>query len=118
MVSGQIAGKLDSDPATLSMRRIARTKEHAGVFQRYDVLLEAGDRIGVTDSHYFLSASGEWVDVRDLRAGMALQSLGGLVKVTQIMKSQEPFVGRSFNLEIEGTDRYFVGRAGIIVRDW
>jgi outer membrane protein assembly factor BamB len=117
-ISGQMAGKLDRDPATPSPGRIVRIEEHEGVFERYDVLLEAGDCIGVADSHYFLSTSGRWVDVRDLRAGTALQSLGEPVQVCRVTKSREPFAGKAFNLKIEETDRYFVGRDGIIVRDW
>jgi outer membrane protein assembly factor BamB len=118
VVSGQIAGKLDRNPETPCLGQIAGIEEHEGIFERYDVLLETGDCISIVDSHYFLNESGQWVDVRNLLAGSILQSLEGPLRIARVTRRQESFAGKSYNLKIEGTDRYFVGRLGVIVRDW
>jgi hypothetical protein len=118
VLSGQMLSKLDCDSVTPDLGRIERLEEHEGIFERYDILLETGDCISIADSHYFMNDSGRWIGAQDLHSGLVLQSLQGPVRVARLVKQQKPFAGKSYNLKIEGSDRYFVGRQGIIVRDW
>jgi hypothetical protein len=117
-VSGQMVGRPGSDPALSRTEQIQKIEEHAGTFECYDVLLETGDRISVANSHYFLTDSGQWIGLQELQSGSRLQSLKGPVSIIRSTKRAKPFVGECYNLKIEGADRYFVGRQGIIVRDW
>ena len=117
-VSGQIVGKSDRTSATSFLGQIETIEEHEGIFKRYDVLLQTGDCLSVIESHYFLTDSERWIRVQDLKNGSRLKSLNGPVSVTRIIKRQKPHIGKCYNLKIKGTDHYFVGQEGIIVRDW
>ncbi len=92
-------------------------QEHEGVFECYDVSLESGNRIGVAERHYFLTEPGNWVAVQNLTAGTKLQTPKGSLAIVNVTRRAMPYVGKVYNLNVEGSDRYLVGKDAIIVRD-
>jgi len=92
--------------------------ETEGTWTRYDVVLETGNRISVADSHYFLLDSGQWASVQELTSGSKLVSLEGPVIVDRVVKRALPCVGKVYNLKVMNSERYLVGKDGIVVRDW
>lgn len=112
VVAGQKVGKLDSTAA------IAWIQEHGvGVYDCHDMLLESGNSITVVHSHQFLTASGEWLSIENLRSGFQLQSMNGPIRVISVVKRAMPFVGNAYNLKIEGANLYFVGEDGVAAVD-
>lgn len=97
--------------------KIEEVQEHEGVFECYDVLLQSGNRIGVAERHYFLTESGNWVAVQDLKAGTKLQTPRGSIAIVKVAKRLTPYAGKVYNLKVAGSDRYLVGKDAIIVRD-
>ena len=87
-------------------------------WQRYDIVLETGNMISVADSHYFLLDSGQWAPVQELTSGSKLVSLEGPVVVGRVVKRTLPCVGKVYNLKVRNSERYLVGKDGIVVRDW
>ena len=118
VAAGQKVGKSDCLAASGSLNAIERLEEHEGSFDCRDILLETGDRISVVDSHCFMLESGRWAPAQDLKTGSRLKSLDGSVIVKSIAKRQTPLAGKVYNLKIEGSDRYFVGKPGLTVRDY
>ena len=49
---------------------------------------------------------------------MHLLTLGGDVRIAQVTKRAAPYVGTVYNLKIRNADAYFVGAAGVVVRDY
>jgi len=112
VVPGQKVGKPDSTAV------IEWIEEHGeGVYDCYDVVLESGNSITVVHSHYFLTASGEWVSVENLSSGSKLQSLNGPISIASVIKRAVPFVGNAYNLKIKGANLYFVGKDGVAAVD-
>jgi hypothetical protein len=60
-----------------SLSKIEEIQEHSGTFTCYDVLLESGNCISVAENHYFLSESGQWVSLQNLKTGTKLQTSKG-----------------------------------------
>ncbi|UCG46260.1 MAG: PQQ-like beta-propeller repeat protein [Phycisphaerales bacterium] len=118
VTAGQKVGKSNCLAASGSLKAIERFEEHEGSFDCRDLLLETGERISVVDSHCFMLESGRWAPVQDLKAGSKLKSMNGSVAVKSIARRQTAFVGRVYNLKIKGSDRYFVGKLCLIVRDY
>lgn len=56
--------------------------------------------------------------VQDLEAGLNLMSLKGPVRISSVAKRAMPLVGKVYNLKIKDSERYCVGKDGLIVRDW
>ncbi|OHB74461.1 MAG: hypothetical protein A2Z25_24535 [Planctomycetes bacterium RBG_16_55_9] len=100
------------------MGKIQELQEHEGVFECYDLVLESGNHIAVAENHFFLTESSQWVALQNLRAGTRLQTAGGLVGIVSIIKRPLPYVGKVYNLRVEGSNRYLVGKDAIIVRDY
>jgi hypothetical protein len=98
--------------------KVQELQEHAGVFECYDVLLQSGNRIGVAERHYFLTESGKWVAVQDLKTSTKLQTPKGSIGIASVTKRPMPYVGKVYNLKVEGSDRYLVGKDAVIVRDY
>jgi len=92
--------------------------ESEGPWICYDVVLESGNCISVADSHYFLLDSGRWASVQELTSGTKLVSLEGPVTVKCVVKRALPCIGKVYNLKVRNSERYLVGRDGIVVRDW
>jgi predicted outer membrane repeat protein len=93
--------------------------EHEGIFSEcYDIVLETGNTTTVVSSHFFLTASGQWTRVQNLRPGCQLQSLTGPITITNITHRPTPYVGKVYNLKISSSDYYFVGQNAVVVRDY
>ncbi|UCG49966.1 MAG: hypothetical protein JSU94_09305, partial [Phycisphaerales bacterium] len=118
--AGQKAGRLDCLARTSGMHEIEGVQEHEGTYDCYDVVLATGEVITVADEHYFLVNGDfeQWVSVHDLKPGSILKSLSGPVRVTAVLRRPAPLAGKVYNLKIKNSDRYFVGRSGITVRDY
>ncbi len=99
-------------------QRIQELQEHEGVFECHDVLLESGNRIGVAERHYFLTESGKWLAVQNLKRGTRLQTATGSVAVVSVTRRSMPYIGKVYNLKVEGSDRYLVGKDALVVRDY
>jgi predicted outer membrane repeat protein len=101
-----------------SFGAVERLQEHQGAFACYDVLLETGNGISVVSGHYFMTADGHWAALQDLRAGMSLRTATGSVAIAAVSKRPTPYVGKVYNLKIENSDSYLVGKDALIVRDY
>jgi predicted outer membrane repeat protein len=115
---GQPVGKPNCALLTSGLEQIEKVEEHQGTFQCYDIALENGDYISVADSHCFMLDCGQWAAVQDLKAGSKLKSLNGPVSIKSVTKRQTPLTGKVYNLKVKDSDRYFVGKDGIIVCDY
>lgn len=100
------------------MGRVEKLEEHEGTFACYDVLLESGNCINAAECHYFLTESGRWVALQNLKAGMKLQTAKGAVGIVSVTKRPMPYVGKVYNIKVEEADRYMVGEDAVIVRDY
>jgi prepilin-type N-terminal cleavage/methylation domain-containing protein len=127
VVPGQMVDKpisfrtLASQSRTVCSREIYGVTEHdesEGPWQGYDIVLETGNQISVADTHYFLLDSGQWAAVQELASGSKLVSLEGPITVNRVVKRVLPCVGKVYNLMVRNSERYLVGKDGIVVRDW
>ena len=98
--------------------KIDTVQVHNGTFTCYDVLLESGKTITVAENHYFMTESGQWLSLHDLKSGMKLKTSKGSIRIKNITKKPEPYFGKVYNLKIEDSDRYLIGEDAIIVRDY
>ena len=98
--------------------KVQELQEHKGVFECYDVLLESGNRIAVAERHYFLTESDDWVAVQNLKTATKLQTPKGSIGIVSVTTRPMPYVGKVYNLKVEGSDRYLVGKDAVIVRDY
>ena len=98
---------------------VSGVDEHPGVFSDWrKVILANGECLCVIGTHPFLLDSGLWVSVKDLREGSVLRTVNGSVEVAAVRPQSQPYVGTVYNLKIEDTHCYFVGRTGVVVRDF
>ena len=118
VVPGQMAGELHCGPATDCLERIETVEEHEGTFECRDIVLESGNRISVVDAHCFMLDSGQWIAAQDLKIGLRLKTLNGTVGIKSVAIRAAPFVGKVYNLKVKSSDRYIVGKDGVIVRDY
>ena len=98
--------------------KIQEVQEHNGTFACYDVLLDSRNCISVAENHYFMSESGRWISLQNLKAGTRLKTAKGTVGIINITKRPMPYVGKVYNLKIAGSDNYLVGKDAIIARDY
>jgi prepilin-type N-terminal cleavage/methylation domain-containing protein len=118
-ISKVTAGRTVGKGGCVAMaRRIEKLKEYEGIFECRDITLENGNRISVVDTHRFMLDSGKWVAAPNLQSGMKLKSLKGSIAIKSVVKRPLPFVGKVYNLKVAGSDRYMVGKDGVVVRDW
>jgi hypothetical protein len=101
-----------------SLSKIQEIQEHNGTFACYDILLKSGNSISVAENHYFLAESGQWISLKNLKAGMRLKTSKGSIGIISITKRPMPYVGKVYNLKIAGSDNYLVGKDAIIARDY
>jgi len=117
-------GRIDGAAVTNSslplpyLGKVEELQEHQGTFECHDILLQSGNRIGVAECHYFLTESGDWVAVQNLKTGTKLQTPKGSIAIVSVTKRPMPYVGKVYNLKVEGSDRYLVGEDAVIVRDY
>jgi len=97
---------------------VEEVQEHTGTFVCYDILLESLNCITVAENHYFMTESGQWIALQDLKDGTRLQTAKGTIGIKSITKQPKPYMGKVYNLKIEGSDRYLVGEDAVIVRDY
>jgi hypothetical protein len=120
--AGRKVGRLDATDTESCFEKPGCLKEiesvlvYQGTDDYYNIVLENGNRINVVHSHYFLTASDQWILVENLKTGSKLQSLKGPVSIQTISKSEKQFTGNFYNLKIKGGDRYYVGKDGVAVR--
>jgi len=126
IIPGQELPTFEAASAQLPQPQVESIDEHEGIFSEcYDIILKTcpersrrgGNRITVVDSHFFLTASGQWTRVQDLRAGCQLQSLTGPIAIKNIVRRPAPYIGKAYNLKITNCDRYCVGEDAVVVRD-
>jgi len=98
--------------------KIEEVQEHTGMFACYDIVLESGNCITVAECHYFMTESGRWIALHNLKTGTRLKTSKGAVKVITITKRPIPYIGKVFNLKVDGSDRYLVGKDAVVVRDY
>ncbi len=116
VVAGQMVGKVTCLADTTM--QIEKLQEHEGTYECYDILFESGNCISVAECHYFLTESGRWIALQNLKAGEKLQTLEGSVEISSVTKRPMPYVGKIYNVKVKGSDRYLVGKDAIIVRDY
>ncbi len=116
--TNQSAGRLCNITPIPFAKEIEKVEEHQGVFDCYDIILENAESISVADNHFFLLDSDQWVSVQELTRCLRLQSLNGPVAIKSVVKRAMPLVGKVYNLKVKASDRYFVGKDGVIVRDY
>ncbi len=97
--------------------KVEEVQEHEGVFECHDISLESGNRISVAERHYFMTESGNWVAVQNLKTGTKLQTPRGSVAIVSVTKRSMPYIGKVYNLRVGGSDRYLVGKDAVVVRD-
>ncbi|MGD2094193.1 MAG: hypothetical protein PVH77_04205 [Phycisphaerales bacterium] len=113
---GQTVGRVAC--LTDTTMQIEKLQEHEGTYECYDVLLESGNCISVAECHYFLTESGRWIALQNLRAGTKLQTSKGSVEISSVTKRPMLHTGKVYNIKVKGSDRYLVGKDAIIVRDY
>ena len=72
------------------------------------------EEVLTTAVHRFWKAGAGWVAAKDLKPGDVVRTLGGSVAVRSI---EPDMVRQVFNLEVEGSSDYFVGRSAILAHD-
>jgi prepilin-type N-terminal cleavage/methylation domain-containing protein len=97
---------------------LERVDEHTGTFDVRDVVLETGNCISVVDAHCFMLASGQWINAPNLTSGMTLKTANGTVGIKSVTLRAMPYVGKVYNLKVEGSDQYTVGQDQVVVRDY
>ena len=100
------------------IKKVEEVQEHTGTFTCYNILLESGNCITVAENHYFMIEPGRWDSLQELKAGTKLQTAKGTIGIKSITKQPELYLGKVYNLKIEGSDRYLVGEDAVIVRDY
>jgi hypothetical protein len=101
-----------------SLGKVQEVQQHNGIFTCYDVMFESGDCLSVAENHYFLAEYGQWISLQNLRKGTRLKTAKGTVGIINITKRPMPYVGKVYNLKVDGSDRYLVGQDGIVARDY
>ena len=97
---------------------IEQIEVHEGVWDLYNILLESDNCITVADNHIFMTESGKWMSLRGLMPGMKLKTAKSSIEIKKIKKESHQFNGKVYNLKIEGSNRYMVGKDAVIVQDY
>jgi len=113
VTSGQTVGRQAG--GTLSLEQV---QQHEGTFTCRDIVLDSGNTIGVVCSHCFMLESGRWIAAQNLTSGMKLKTISGTVAIKSVTKRAVPYTGKVYNLKVKNSDRYFVGKDVVIVRDY
>ena len=111
-----VDGKLVEIQKVAPSATIASLQEHEGTFVCRDIVLETGNTISVVDAHCFMTDAGQWVAAQNLTTSLRLKTLTGNVGIKSI--TTRSYTGKVYNLKIQGSDQYMVGKDSVIVRDW
>ena len=114
VTAGQMVGKI----YCTTEERVEKLEEYEGAWECCDITLKSGNLISVVDSHHFMLESGQWIAAPHLQSGMRLKTFDGSVGIRSVVVRKMPFVGKVYNLKIKNADQYFVGKDGVVVRDW
>jgi hypothetical protein len=115
-ISEVTSGNISTD--VHGSNRIEELQEHTGAFVCYDILLESGNCLAVAENHYFLAESEEWISLKSLKAGTKLKTAKGSIGIVSVIKRPTPYMGKVYNLKIDGSDQYLIGKDAIVVRDY
>jgi len=121
VVAGQAVGMPCANQVAFrsSPCRIEGVDVHTGAYDDvYMLILENGETLHVGGSHVFLLDNGTWAQLEELRAGSVLRTNSGSIRVSAAIHQIQPYVGTVYNLRVKDSDRYFAGRAGVVVRDY
>jgi len=102
----------------LATTTVEKLEQHVGAFECRDIMLESGNCISVVESHLFMLESGAWVTAKQLRSGMNLKTLNGSIAIKSVTTRAMPYVGTVYNVKVNSSDRYMVGKDAVIVRDY
>ncbi len=116
VTAGQTIGKQLCVAPVLD--QVETVQEHLGSFDCRDVVLESGNTISVVDSHCFMLESGQWIAAQNLTSGLKLKTANGTIGIKSVTMRTLPFVGKVYNLKVNGSDQYMVGADAVIVRDF
>jgi prepilin-type N-terminal cleavage/methylation domain-containing protein len=97
---------------------LEKLEEHEGSWVCRDITLESGNSISVVDAHCFMVDSGKWVAAQNLKSGMSLKTMNGTVAIKSVVTRAMPFVGKVYNLKVSNSEKYMVGKDGVVVRDF
>jgi prepilin-type N-terminal cleavage/methylation domain-containing protein len=111
-----INGKLVQISNVTAGLTISEVQEHEGTFLCRDILLESGNAICVVDAHYFMLDSGQWIAAQNLTCSQRLKTLTGTIGIRSI--TTRSYTGKVYNLKVRNSEKYLVGKDGIVVRDW
>ncbi len=117
-LTARVESSLQKAVCSQEIESIIEHDETEGSWQQYDIVLENGNCISVAEVHFFLLDSGRWASVQELTSNSKLVSLEGPVAVDRVVKRALPCVGKVYNLKVKNSERYLVGKDGIVVRDW
>ena len=91
-------------------------QEHEGTYTCRDIVLETGNKISVVEGHCFMTDAGQWVNAQNLTTSLRLKTLKGNVGIKSI--TTRSYTGKVYNLKVDGSDQYMVGKDSVIVRDY
>ena len=109
-------GRLIQIRNVTASRTIESVQEHEGTFVCRDIVLETGNTISVVEAHCFMTDSGQWVAAQNLTTGLRLKTLTDTVGIKSI--TTRSYTGKVYNLKIQNSDQYMVGKDSVIVRDY
>jgi hypothetical protein len=102
----------------LATTTVEKLEQHVGAFECRDIMLESGNCISVVESHLFMLESGAWVTAKQLRSGMNLKTRTGSIAIKSVTTRAMPYVGTVYNVKVNSSDQYMVGKDAVIVRDY
>jgi hypothetical protein len=63
-----------------------------------------------------MTDSGQWVAAQNLTTSLRLKTLTGTVSIKSI--TTRSYTGKVYNLKVQNSDQYVVGKDSVIVRDY
>ena len=117
-VKGSMMKISEVDVSKCLATSLEKVEEHHGSFVCRDITLESGNKISVVDAHCFMLESGKWIAAQNLESGMSLKTMNGTVAIKSVVTRAMPFVGNVYNLKVSNSEKYMVGKDGIVVRDY
>lgn len=110
--------KVTANQPLVQNTSVQQLQVHEGTFEVRDVVLESGDCISVVSTHLFMLESGQWITAPQLRSGMMLKTLNGTIGIKSVTVRATPYVGKVYNVKVNNSHQYMVGKDAVIVRDY